>query len=227
MNGYLESAWLILRLPLAPRRLVRTAMQVNTISALLTSALSLTLILILPIAIAFAAAGEPLPNLRVYLSLLYGVLVIFGSGLLLFLIAFLSFVAMLEGGWDPKRQHHPDVAAVRAIFLAPVVSLPLFLIWSVGFMANHLSAPGITIRGIPNTSWLRHPAPIAVGSCVYFPLLAFLTIVLAVWAVRQIRRLLADNTCANCGYSLQFLTSDRCPECGEPTTDQRHEAPAP
>lgn len=36
--------------------------------------------------------------------------------------------------------------------------------------------------------------------------------------LREQRR--RENRCLNCGYSLEGLTSERCPECGTPTTER-------
>jgi hypothetical protein len=95
---------------------------------------------------------------------------------------------------------------------------PSGLAWILGLAAFLLLCDVLYLSrfGIPQT-WEEGVPLIALNVAV----LAFIGWGVHVRRAHRRWRRLAQGRCAECGYSLEGLTSDRCPECGAPALRMR------
>ncbi len=122
-----------------------------------------------------------------------GAIAILSSSLILLAICILASVPFLS---------------YRRALMVPLVAWPPFVVELLLF--DELYRYGWIRRHYLAGTYLRS---LFIGMCLATATTGVICVV-AVWIRRRYWPVFPDGCCKHCGYDLQALTADRCPECG-------------
>ncbi|MEM1071393.1 MAG: hypothetical protein AAGH71_01035 [Planctomycetota bacterium] len=193
------------------------------------TALSFAWLLMLPISVVIAGISEPYRDLVDYLRAILQTFVVLGSvaGVVMLMLVLVLAGAFASDRLD-DRLRIALFGTVSSIF-AMWCAAPL--LWLGGTFAGLMM---ITQWQRPEMNWIAskptHADMFATFACASL-LSLFLGIGLWLLGRRHLRavrsRLAASAACLSCGYPVLDLPTNRCPECGEPTSDSIRRADSP
>lgn len=161
--------------------------------------------------------GEPFRNLADYLAqwLKMGLLASVLAAIPL-VVPVVLLAAALEGAVIRGRASTASAQRrARAALGVLAASAGATVLWSLVAALSSASTPGCRFTWSPKPDWLASPFLGFVANPILLFTIWVLAVVAALWAAMAVHPW-GPNRCTSCGYSVERLPTDRCPECGKP-----------